>query len=281
VTDRALVLAGGGLAGIAWETGVLLGLRDAWAGLDAALAAADTLFVGTSAGSAVASQVAAGVDLERLYATQLAEESAELGSDIDLETFTERVAGATAGATSESDARRRLGAFARAAATVDPEARKASVAARLLAPDWPDRMLRIAAVDAESGELRVFEPDSGVPMVDAIGASCAVPGVWPVVPIEGHLYMDGGTRTMSNADLAAGARRVLILAPLPADGLGVLTPEELAALAPAPVDVIAADEAAVASFGGNPLDPATRPAAAREGRRQGRAAADRIAALWA
>ena len=52
---KALVLGGGGVAGVAWETGLLLGLVEA--GVD--LTDAD-LVIGTSAGSVVASQVTHG-----------------------------------------------------------------------------------------------------------------------------------------------------------------------------------------------------------------------------
>src|SRR5689334_7252140 len=62
---RALVLGGGGVTGVAWETGLLFGLAEA--GVD--LATADVL-VGTSAGSVVAAQVACGVALDELYAAQ-------------------------------------------------------------------------------------------------------------------------------------------------------------------------------------------------------------------
>ena len=64
---RALVFGGGGVTGVAWETGLLLGLAEA--GLD--LSTAD-VFVGTSAGSVVAAQLTSGVPLEQLYAAQLA-----------------------------------------------------------------------------------------------------------------------------------------------------------------------------------------------------------------
>lgn len=57
----ALALGGGGVTGIAWETGLLKGLRDA--GLD--LTGAD-LIVGTSAGSVVGAQMATGVSLDEL-----------------------------------------------------------------------------------------------------------------------------------------------------------------------------------------------------------------------
>src|SRR5215469_4898613 len=62
----ALVLGAGGVTGIAWETGLLKGLRDA--GLD--LTGAD-LVVGTSAGSVVAAQITTGVPLDELYGRQV------------------------------------------------------------------------------------------------------------------------------------------------------------------------------------------------------------------
>mgnify|MGYP002144253431 CR=1 FL=1 len=81
---RALVLAGGGLAGIAWETGVLRGVADEDPALAAALVSSDVL-LGTSAGSAVAAQVGSGVSLERLFARQVRADSGELhpGNSMD------------------------------------------------------------------------------------------------------------------------------------------------------------------------------------------------------
>ena len=57
--SRALVLAGGGVTGIAWELGFLSALHDAGADV---VASAD-LVLGTSAGAAVGAQVTAGVPL--------------------------------------------------------------------------------------------------------------------------------------------------------------------------------------------------------------------------
>lgn len=280
MTDRALVLSGGGLAGIAWETGVLVGIRDGWPGFVDALADPSTMVVGTSAGSAVGSQVAAGVPLDALYESQLVEETAELGAEIDVASFTAMVEQAVAGATSPRDAMRRLGAVAASASTVPASDREEAIRSRLPHPEWPERDLRITAVDIDSGELVVFTRDSGVSLVDAVGASCAVPGVWPVVSIDGRRYMDGGAMSPSNAQVAAGAARVLLLAPMPVEGPGAVDPRELAAVAPAPVEVVAADPASLAAFGANPLDPATRPPAARAGREQGRAVAPRIRDVW-
>ena len=55
--DRAVVLAGGGATGIAWEAGVIIGLRDG--GID--VRDADTM-IGTSAGSMVAAHLRVGTD---------------------------------------------------------------------------------------------------------------------------------------------------------------------------------------------------------------------------
>jgi NTE family protein len=106
--------------------------------------------------------------------------------------------------------------------------------------------------------------------------------VWPVVEIDGHKYMDGGMRSGSNADLAAGADPVLIITPSTEQTpMGpAVPPSELTALAPGRVHVIYADPASIASFGLNPLDPAARKPAALAGREVGRRVADEVAAFW-
>jgi NTE family protein len=140
----------------------------------------------------------------------------------------------------------------------------------------------LPAVDTGSGEVAVFTRCSGVALVDAVAASCAVPGVWPPVAIGGRRYMDGGTRSMTNADLAAGAERVLVVVPALEDApqlWGRSLAEEIADLAPATVAAVHADQASVEAFGSNALSPGTRAAAARAGRAVGAAAAARVAAL--
>lgn len=76
---NALVLAGGGVAGIAWELGVLHGLQDADPDLADRLLGAG-LIIGSSAGSAVAAQITSGTPLADLYAGQLTEASAEVAA---------------------------------------------------------------------------------------------------------------------------------------------------------------------------------------------------------
>jgi len=114
-----------------------------------------------------------------------------------------------------------------------------------------------------------------VSLVDAVTASCAVPGVWPPATIDGRRYVDGGVRSNDNADFAASASRVLVLAPLggvpllPTDKPLAQAVEELRA-GGAEVAVVAPDEASLAVIGPNPLDPSTRRPTAEAGRAQGR-----------
>jgi NTE family protein len=128
----------------------------------------------------------------------------------------------------------------------------------------------------------VFTKDSGVDLVDAVAASCAVPGVWPPVTINGHRYIDGGVRSGTNADLAIGCDRVLVITtsqrdvPQPWGNLG----DEIERLSPAAVYIVYANDASVAAFGNNPLSPSTRRPAAREGREIGRAEAAAIESFW-
>lgn len=291
MTPRALVLGGGGITGIAWELGLLAGLREL--GVD--LTDAETV-IGTSAGSVVGAQVATGVDVEERYAAQLLPPDGEIAATIGRKLMLRFGLAVVAGPRSPEKVRARLGALALRTSTVPEQERIDVIGRRLPVQEWPDRTLRITAVDAHSGAFRVFDRDSDVPLVHAVAASCAVPGVWPPVTIgerrgdpsrggaeQRSRYIDGGMRSPVNADLAARCDRVVILAPSPR-GIGPMTGVEpqAAALraAGARVVVVGPDAAAIAAIGRNVLDPAHRAAAARAGRAQSRAVAAEVAATW-
>jgi NTE family protein len=129
----------------------------------------------------------------------------------------------------------------------------------------------------------VFTRDDGVALVDAVAASCAVPGVWPPVSVEGQKWIDGGMRSAVNADLAAGRARVVILAPI-TTGFGAMPSvgQQAAALraAGSALVVVSPDREARSRMGRNSLDPARRTAAAQAGHRQAALELDRVAAVW-
>jgi NTE family protein len=276
-TGRAVVCGGGGVTGIAWEIGVLAGLAEH----GVHLAEAD-LIVGTSAGSFVGASLAAGADLGRAYQAQLDGFGTELADRIRTTTLL-RYIWAMASTRDPQRYRARIGRLARTASTIGEAERRAVIEARLPVDEWPKRRLLITAVDAESGEFMAFDRHSGVGLVDAVGASCAVPGVWPPVTINGRRWMDGGVRSPANADLASGYDRVVVLAPIVTGGGPVPTVRAQAhTLAQrARVAVISPNTEAVAAIGRNVLDPARRAPAARAGYAQGVAVADQVAGVWA
>jgi NTE family protein len=276
MAKRALVLGGGGVTGVAWEIGVLAGL--AAQGLD--LAAAD-LIVGTSAGSVVGAGVAAGEDLAGMYAGQLTPPDGQPRARLGL-GVTARLVWVMVGTKDPVRARVKMGTLALRAKTQPEAARRAVFEGRLTGREWPAR-LKVTAVDAASGGFAVFDASGPATLLDAVGASCAVPGVWPPVTIGNRRYIDGGMRSAANADLAEGYERVVIIAPI-AQGLGHMTSvaKQAAALtrAGARVLVISPDKAAAQAIGRNVLDPARRPAAAAAGHAQAAAEAGRVRAIW-
>jgi NTE family protein len=279
MTTRALVLGGGGVAGIAWELGLISG----WAtdGLDVRRA---DLVVGTSAGSVVGAQLRLDGDVQSLYERQLAPATGEMKVEFDGVSTMAAFAAAMKGATGEQDARARLGALALTVDAVPEAQRRAIIAGRIGDPEWPAERLVITAVDTADGEFLPFDSTSGVRLLDAVTASCAVPGVWPPVTVNGRRLMDGGMRSVTNADLAAGCDKGMGVTPtrgMPGGLLGPGLDREIEILEKdAEVQVITADEAALAAFGSNVLDPATREPSARAGRAQAAATLEAARAFW-
>ncbi|MGZ4526212.1 MAG: patatin-like phospholipase family protein [Mycobacterium sp.] len=282
-TRRALVLAGGGIAGIAWETGVLRGIADESPAAAGLLLDSDVL-VGTSAGSAVAAQIGSGSALNVLFDRQVAESSAEIDSGVDVEAITEMFLAALAEPSAgPSDKTRelmqRIGAVALATETVPPPVRRRVIAQRLPSHDWPDRALRVTAIDVATGELVVFDRESGVDLVDAVAASCAVPGAWPPVAIAGRRYMDGGVASSVNLGVAGDCDAAVVLVPSGADAPSPFDAgpaAEISSFTGATFAVFA-DADSLAAFGPNPLDPGCRVASALAGREQGRREAGAVA----
>jgi NTE family protein len=278
MTGRALVLGGGGITGVAWELGILKGLWDG--GVDFGTA---DLVVGTSAGAVVGSQVTAAADLDELIDAQRSSDpaaQAELGAEFDLEQMATMFLALMQGVTSQRELRARIGAMALATARMPEAQRQAVLSARLPRHEWPPRRLLITAVDIATGELVVWDRESGVPLMLAVAASCAVPGVWPPVTINGRRYMDGGVRSATNVDLAAGYD-VVVLAPIVGSLAGSLD-EEISRLGPkAKVLAIAPDDAALEAIGPNPLDPLRQAESLAAGLAQAATFLDAAREVWA
>ncbi|MBS2938202.1 patatin-like phospholipase family protein [Nocardioides sp. J2M5] len=271
----ALVLGGGGITGIAWELGILTGL--ARAGVD--LTDTDVV-VGTSAGSVVGAQLGSDWSLEDLYAAQLEPPDAELGGRMSRVAALKLVPPYVLPGTDRQKLAR-VGRVARAAHAPGSVDREAVIRARLPAHAWPDRDLRITAVDAVSGEFTVFTRGSGVDLVSAVAASCAVPTVWPPVEVGGRTYVDGGMRSTANVDVAAGAARVVVLAPLPRSfSRRTSIRAQLEGIGPRAWSVVTPDADALTAFGKNLLDPSRRTVAAEAGLRQAADHVERLRGVW-
>ncbi len=253
----ALVLGGGGITGIAWEIGLLAGLADAGVDLTGA-----GLVVGTSAGSVVGAQLTGGAELAAMYERQLEPPTQELVARMTRSLLAQYGWALLRSRRNDVEFRRRVGALALAAEkaglTPTEQERLDVIGSRLVTAEWPERALVITAVDAETGEFHAFDRASGVPLLQAVAASCAVPGVYPPVTIDGRRYVDGGMRSAANADLAQGYDRLVVLAPIPR-GFGPMASVDAQVTGMVSrVAVVSPDADSRTAIGKNVLDPAAR-----------------------
>jgi NTE family protein len=277
VADTALVLGGGGLTAYAWQVGVLAALAEA--GVD--LGAADVL-AGTSAGSLLAVELAAGAAPADLYEAQVSRKRAMLEVDFTL-AMTVRYLWAALGSRDPETVVRRLSRLALSVRGVSEADVLDAIRPQLPVQDWPQRQVRLFAVDALTGEPAGFGADSGVGLLRAMAASCALPPLFPPITIGTGRWMDGGVRSTTNADLVSDCRRVVVLAPIPkGPGASPSAAAQVASLAAGGTRaaLLVPDRAARRAFGRNPLDASRIPGAARAGLRQGAAHAERIRAVW-
>jgi NTE family protein len=239
VTRVGLVLGAGGVVGHAFHAGVLGALADetGWDARDA------DLLSGTSAGSVVSALLRAGFSARDVSAEvrglPLSDEGARMAD-----------ARTTHRPEIPQRARRRRGLsfparpfLARAALTpwlVRPGALAAAmipegtvptelVAAGLrpfFTDGWPKQSLWINTVRLSDGR-RVTLGREGAPETDvatAVAASCAIPGFFEPVSIDGVRYVDGGAHSPSNADVFARERDldlVIVSSPMSIAGRSV------------------------------------------------------------
>jgi NTE family protein len=289
-----LVLGVGGIAGEAWMWGYLGGAQSA-GGNDFRRA---KQLIGTSAGSIVAARLAGGEDPrrgeERIRWDGEAEPESRPGA---LRAAFDRASQISLGAIAP------LAAPALSVATPGGALARAAVLARVPAgrielrdlrsrvdaqgPRF-DGQLNIVAVDRSSGRRVVFGTD-GAPEAsvgDAVAASCAIPGYFAPVEIDGRQYVDGGVWSPTNLDVArAGSGdRVLCLVPTAAlasaravamrglaAGWRLATGVEAAAARRrgADVEIVGPDADSARAMGGDLMSPRRRAAALDAGFTQG------------
>ena len=154
----------------------------------------------------------------------------------------------------------------------------------LLPGQWPSEPLWVCAVRERDGRLVVFGRDSKPPVPDAVAASCAIPGFFRPVTIDGEAFVDGGAHSPTNADLLTAVELdlVLVSSPMSLAGRGLrlsldqparrwsrlLLDGEAVRLRRCGVPVMAfqptPDDAAV--MGPNAMDPARRSVVAGQAR---------------
>ena len=230
---RGLVLGGGGILGAAWMVGALKAVEDVH-GFDPRTA---DYIVGTSAGSVLSALLGAGVSVEQLLDHQHGKSIAEgpiAGYSWDYEKATgtnrpglPRLIGPGSGKL----IRRSLSGGARkmpptAVLSAFLPAGKGSlqrighlVDAFTPFGEWsPHDNVWITALDYESGRRVAFghENSPQVALSDAVMASCAIPGWFRPVEIDGRTYIDGGAWSATSVDLLAGVDldEVYVLAPM-------------------------------------------------------------------
>jgi NTE family protein len=254
--------------------GLAAGLREH--GVD--LAAAD-LIVGTSAGAIVGAVLATGQDLGPLATPRARAAGADTLPAPDPRRLGEVFAVLGDPGLDPATARRRVGRLALASG-IPERAQLAQMESLISAREWPDRRLLIVAVDSGTGERRVWDRAGGAPFIPAVTSSMAFPGAAPPITVDGRRYVDGGLWSATNADLAAGARTVVVVEPLahlfPREPLL----HELSVVAAETVVTIGPDPAAVAALGSDLYDRAAWLPAHRAGSRQAAELAEGLRAGW-
>jgi len=147
--------------------------------------------MGTSAGASVGAALASGHDLEQLVAAQSVPDPNELPASASEEVMAAWYGAFTGGGSDPLQVGLAMGRIGRSIPSRCREPWRAVVWARLVTTDWP-AVLQVTTLDADTGELHVFDACCGVPFVDAVVASGAVPGVGPLERFAGRYWIDGG-----------------------------------------------------------------------------------------
>jgi NTE family protein len=223
-----LVLGAGGITGIAWLAGAVRALEEhtGW------VASSADILAGTSAGAVVATVLAADHDPcdllvygEQPDMLKAAIARAMRGRDPEPRTLPLPVSLRLGVSGLLNPDIRRLSGFLPTGVISGDEIR--GLTHEAASKGWPThRELWLNACDAESGRHVTFgrRGTPEVPLADAVVASCAVPSYYRPVSIGGRRYVDGGVRSLTNADLLAeeGCDIVVVMSPFSSTQRGPL-----------------------------------------------------------
>ncbi len=285
------------MVGMAWQTGVVAGLAQSGVNLHDA-----DMILGTAAGASLAWRLAAG------------QSAADLAAAIDHEAYLPPASNPTSRTTPPSGIpdllwrqfkaemagedtialRRQIGALAMPG-TAEDEASFLEKTDQFIPigrdQPWP-AAFSCSAIDAETGELVVWQAASTIALSQGVASSCSVPISNPPVTIGGRRFISGAMRSVSNVDLATGYDNVLVIAMRSPPGDARMAERmqqsldfEVSRLRKdgTTVDVIQPDEASMAAIGhelADVLDLRRRPAACKAGIDQGKSLAGSIKPGW-
>jgi NTE family protein len=221
--DFTLVLGGGGATGLAFMCGALRAVREV-IGVDPNDA---DLIIGTSAGSVMAADLRSGKSLPEIFEQLNPQDEAPVSI-------------ARAWRSYPDLARRLVGSTWIMSRTAFPTPMRLPEPPELLQrlfpgsmflvsgdehwaterypSRWPSKPVWIVTSDLDDGRRVVLRsgdsPD--VNFAQAVRASCAVPGLYPPVRVQGRRLVDGGVSSVTNLDLAASGHGplVIVLAPM-------------------------------------------------------------------
>ncbi len=296
-----LVLGSGGVLGDTWMSGLIAGILDS-GGPDLR---ESSRFLGTSAGSIVATRLAAGQDMREYLARRF--DRGPSGAERELEAGEAEAEGRGDGGPSLLD---RAGSTALRGSGPGGRFLRRSILRLIPAgtrelgqlgrsidrmmPDWDPR-LSMVGLSLDSGARVVIsrENDLGLTPSQAVRASCAIPAVFAPVPSQAGPLVDGGAWSPVNLDAAPVGQGDSVLCLYPSGyrspgsllrGLAgsfsrsrVLVEQAAVRSSGARVMTVKPDPAAAAAIGPNRMDGTRDPAVAAAGFRQGREISDRLA----
>ncbi|MCD9067392.1 patatin-like phospholipase family protein [Staphylococcus pasteuri] len=277
--NHAIVLGGGGSLAIGWQLGYLSALSKE--GIDVRNA---DLIIGTSGGAQVATGITSSKSWDEIFEEQIAPKSNEEPPQSDMSHIFTRYADIEKNSSTPKEWIKGYSEYALEYDKFDENEHINRLKNRIKVNQWPENLM-ITAVDAQAKSRVAFTTESNVDIYRAMAASGSLPGVWPTTTVNNSKHFDGGCHSMENADLAKGAKKVLILS----TNLPINTPYKLEDAINeleqngAEVKLITPSKEVfdkLNELGGNTVDPSIRPDMAKLGEKQGQSDSESIKTFW-